>query len=63
MSTGKSAATTKITLSADQRQVAAQIAESQNGGKRPGDAGWMSQAEAERVYAKNLLKINSEKVN
>ncbi len=63
MSTGRSSTPTKVTLSGDEREVARGIAESRNGGLRPGDPGWMSQAEAEREYARQKLKMIKEKAN
>ncbi len=51
MSTGRSPTPTKVTLNAEERQVAAQIAESRK----------MTQAEAEREYAKQKIKMMKEK--
>jgi hypothetical protein len=53
MATGRASAPTKVTLNPEQRQVAASIAEVRG----------ISQAEAEREYARQLIKINGEKAS
>lgn len=53
MSTGKTPSTTKVTLTREQREVARTIAISRN----------ISQQEAEREYARQLLEMNKRKAN
>ncbi len=61
MTTGRSPQPTKVTLDADQRGVAAQIRESR--GRNADGSYKITQAEAERIYAKNLLEMRKRKAN